>query len=243
MASQPEPDDIAGLTVPDDASALDADRWRYYEELSSRGQLRHSPDAPLPTDHPGRWRDGQPWFGFLGSHFAPAVFMLAAVMAMVGTLMLAMVPRTDAPPITQPLASTAADVGSIGGLLPAESVTLNGSPRLLRDIRPALIAWLPGGDCPECRSGLASAAAQADAAGVRFLVAGPSERAAAVSDAATTAGAPALLTRPGAFDVFRPDGLTLFVVGGDGTVTDVVRNSDSGTQVSTSLGQATTSAP
>jgi hypothetical protein len=243
MASQQEPDDLAGLRVPDDASALDADRWRYYEELSGRGDIRHTPDGPAAADHPGRWRDGQPWFGFFGSHLAPTLFMLAAVLAMAGTLMLAMVPRTDAPALTEPLATTEAEVGSVGGLLPPEAVTLNGSPRLLRDVRPALIAWLPGGDCPECRSGLAAAMAQAESAGVRFLVVGPTERAAAVQEAALTAGAPAVLTRTGAFAEYRPEGLTLFVVAGDGTVTDVVRNSDAGTQVSTSLGQAATSAP
>lgn len=174
MATTPEPDDLHGLTVPNDASALDADRWRYYEELSARGEVRHSPDQPQATSHPGRWREGLPWFGTNGHRLAPAVFLAAAVFAMIASLMLASVSRPNAPTATAALALDTSAVGTVGGLLPSAAVGVNGSARLLRDIRPAVIALLNDGSCgSRCSTTLEWIASQAEAASVRMIVAGP----------------------------------------------------------------------
>ncbi len=242
MAANSEPDDLAGIAIPDDASSLDADRWRYYGELSARGESRHAPDQGEQGDHPGRWRDGLPWFGHLGSRVVPFAFIVAAVSAMVGTLLLASVNRVDAPVATAPLAADVADEGVVGGLMPSAAVAVNGSPRLLRDIRPAVFALVPTAGCPECAAGIASAAAQAQEAGFRFLVAGEGTDPTGVQELATPASAATLLAPVTTFADFRPTGLTLLTVGPDGVVLDVARNADGSTSLAPTLGQATTSA-
>lgn len=174
MAASPDPDDLQGLTVPNDASALDADRWRYYEELSARGDVRQAPDQPRDASHPGRWREGLPWFGAHGQRLAPAVFLAAAVFAMVASLMLASVSRPNAPTATAPLALDTSAVGTVGGLLPSAAVGVNGAARLLRDIRPAVIALLDDGTCDSrCSATLEWIGSQAEGANVRMIVAGP----------------------------------------------------------------------
>ena len=240
MAVTPEPDDPAGIAIPDDASALDADRWRYYEELAAENRLRHAPGQPTAGDHPGRWRDGLPWFGHRGSHVIPFLFIVAAVLAMVGTLMLASVTRVDAPVSTAPLAADTSTTGVVGGLMPSAAVAVNGAPRLLRDIRPAVVALVPSSQCPECAAGIASAAAQAEAAGFRFLVAAEGRDVTEVSEYAAPVGAASMLAPVTTFADFRPSGLTLFVVAPDGVVADVVRGADETTSLAATLGQATT---
>ncbi|MDQ1249868.1 MAG: hypothetical protein QG597_4245 [Actinomycetota bacterium] len=274
MGSPPEPDDLAGFTVPDDASALDSDRWRYYEELSARGDVRHSPDHPQDVGHPARWRDGLPWFGTIGHRLAPMAFLAAAVFAMFASLMLASVTRPDAPTATAPLALETSPVGTVGGLLPSAAVGVNGSARLLRDIRPAVIAVLDTGTCgSRCAATLEWIASQAEAAKVRMIVAGPGSiprdngRAgpedsaplprvplgtvtpdAETGEVTFTAAADQIgavtMTAPlGTFDEFTPAGVTILVVAPDGRVVDVVRNADPSVNITTSLGQATASAP
>jgi hypothetical protein len=191
--------------------------------------LRHSPDQPTSSDHLGRWREGLPWFGRLGSNLIPLGFIVAAVLAMVGSLMLASVSRVDAPVATAPLAANTAEVGVVGGLMPSAPVAVNGAPRLLRDIRPAIIALVPAGACPECAAGVASAAAIAEASRLRFIVAGEGRDPATVETYAAAVGAATLMAPTGTFADYRPSGLTLFSVAPDGIVTDVARGADANT--------------
>jgi len=236
MASPGEPEDLplAGLSVPDDARDLDADRWAYYEELASRENLRQPPDAPA-TDHPSRWREGTPWYGFRGSRISPLIFCVVAVLAMAASLLVALVPRADAPAQTQALAAPGVDVGQIGGLLPTAAVGVNGAPRLLRDIRPAVLAIVPEGDCPECAAGIEAAATQASQAGMRLLVTGSPEQVDDLANLARPMQLPTLTAGSATFAPYRPTGLTLIVVAGDGTVEDVVRLADGDTNVSSTL--------
>jgi hypothetical protein len=236
MAAHGEPDDLHGVTIPDDARDLDEDRWRYYEELARSQQLRRTPDGPTEADHPANWRDGSPWFGFGGSKRQPVVFLTVAVLAMAASLLLAFVPRNDAPQQTRTLASPQADVGQVGGLLPSSAVAINGAPRLLRDIRPAVIAVVPDGLCSECEAALGAIAEQANINGVRTLLAVGRDNAAGYSDLANQLALPLLTYNPGTFGDFRPAGLTLLLVSPDGTVSDVVRLADANTTISGSLG-------
>ena len=232
MAVAPEPDDtpLAGVEIPDDPRDLDADRWAYYEELSRAGRTRHTPDQPA-ADHPARWRDGQPWFGYRGSRISPLIFLIVSVVAMIATVLVALVPRANAPQQTRTLAAPTAEVGQIGGLMPNAAVGINGSPRLLRDIRPAVIAVLPEGACPECSDAVAAAAADATDAGVRLFVAGSREQTTVVEALATANGALAMTFAANPFDVFRPSGATMVMVAPDGAVTDVVRMADGDTNL------------
>lgn len=232
MAVAPEPDDIplAGVDIPDDPRALDADRWAYYEELSRSGRTRHTPDQPA-TDHPSRWREGQPWFGYHGSRISPLIFLIVSLVAMAATVLVALVPRADAPQQTRTLATPTAEIGQLGGLMPNAAVAINGAPRLLRDIRPAIIAVLPDGACPECADAVAAAAADATDAGVRLFVAGGREETAEVEALAEANGGLSMTYAGNPFEVFRPTGVTMVLVAPDGAVSDVVRMADGETNL------------
>lgn len=221
---------MAGVTIPDDPRDLDADRWAYYEELSRAGRTRHTPDQPA-ADHPSRWRDGQPWFGYRGSRVSPLIFLIVSVVAMAATILVALVPRADAPQQTRTLTTPTADIGQLGGLMPNAAVGINGAPRLLRDIRPAVIAVVPTGPCPECADALAAAAADASDAGVRLFVAGSREQAPDLEALADSHGAVVMTYVASPFDVFRPTGVTMVLVAPDGAVTDVVRMADGETNI------------
>lgn len=212
--------------VPDDASALDADRWRYYEELARSGDSPHAPDAPRDPQHPTRWRDGLPWYGFVGSRVMPIAFMSIAVLAMLGSLALAFVHRTNPPAQTAPLALTAAPVGQVGGLLPSAAVAIGGQPRQLRDIRPALVIVPAPGRCGDCGPTYDTVAASGRAAGVRTLVAVPLASGGDADQiaAAQAAGATVMEADTGVFDVFDPAGTTVIQVGADGTIGAIQRS-------------------
>jgi len=235
MAQQGDPDELSGITIPDDARDLDEDRWRYYEELARTAHLRQSPDGPRGADHPASWRDGSPWFGFRGSQVHPLIFMIVAVVAMAASLMLAFIPRVDAPQQTQSLSVPQASVGQVGGLLPPAAVAINGAPRLLRDIRPAVIAIMPEGACTECATTLSEIAGQSELNGVRTIIAGDRSQADVIQNTAADLGVPAMTVNPGAFHDYRPAGVTLLLVAPDGTVDDVVRLADVTTNVSSTL--------
>lgn len=241
-SKDPEDQPIAGLVVPDDASALDGDRWKYYEELRRRGDIAHAPDGATHTDHPSRWREGLPWFGAHGSRWTPVMFMALAVAAMLASLMLGMVGRADAPVQTQPLSATTVPVGQIGGLLPSAEVKINGSPRQLRDVRPAILAVLPAGDCLSCSGGVGAAVTQGDAAGLRTLVTSTDPAPESAASLALRYGIPLIAAPADTFATYEPVGLTLLVVGPDGVVLDVVRDAGPGTDLSDSLQQAATPA-
>lgn len=243
MSSQREPGDWQSehFAVPDDAAELDADRWQYYAELSRRGAIEHAPGRSS-QETPGGWRDGLPWFGFRGSRHTPVLFMVAAALAMLASLLLlGLMPRANPPEATQPLSLTSAAVGEVGGLLPASQAAVNGSPRVLRDIRPALLVLVPGA-CGDCADTVAAAAGQARAEGVRPFVTGIPAQSATLTWLATAVAAPVLTTEPGAFDDFAPAGVTLIAVGADGEVSQVVRDATADTDVSASLRQVGTPA-
>ena len=121
-----EPGDPARIEVPDDASALDADRWRYYDELAAAGALSHSPDQLQDVHHPSRWRDGLPWLGSNGTQRVPVFFLVVSGLAMVACVLLAFVVRPAAPAAGAALAVNAGPAGQEGGLLPAMTVNVDG---------------------------------------------------------------------------------------------------------------------
>ena len=249
----PDPEDagtpgLPRLEIPDDARALEADRWRYYDELHRQRKIDSAPGGPTGADHPGTWRDGKPWFGLLGSSRIPLIFAIAACLAMVASFLLPLIQRANPPKQTQALALAAGPVGTEGGLLPVTRVQLNGGERDLRDIRPAVLAVLPTGSCPGCAGALAMAERLSTAAGYTLVVADTApESATAGGDAAGAAGGavvnrnqavPRLSAPPGSFDAYAPAGLTLVVVTGDGTVARVIRDADVGATAEGSLQQA-----
>ena len=244
MPTPPEPEDapLPGVVVPDDPRDLDADRWRLYEELSAAGKIRHSPDSVRATDHPSRWREGLPWYGGHGSRLLPLLFMIMAIAAMGASMALVFVKRTDAPLPTGALAVGSAPVGQIGGLLPAELVEVNGSPRTLRDIRPAVLFVLPAGTCTTCDLTAESLSDQAAAAGMRLLVTGTAEQAETLAAVSLASGVPALTMSNSSLDLFGLAGPAVIIVAPDGTVADIVSDVDANTDISESAQQVATSA-
>lgn len=216
-----EPGDPARIEVPDDASALDADRWRYYDELAAAGALSHSPDQPQDVHHPSRWRDGLPWLGSNGTQRVPVFFLVVSGLAMVACVLLAFVVRPAAPAAGAALAVNAGPAGQEGGLLPAMTVNVDGARRNLRDLRPALLAVVPAGDCTNCAATLAAADTLARSRAVRLYVANDS---ATPTRFSTPFGVHQLTADPGTFDGYDPQGLTLLTVRSDGVVTEVLRN-------------------
>lgn len=244
MPSLPEPDEtpVPGVVVPDDASALEADRWRLYEELSTAGKIRHSPDTVRAGDHPSRWRDGLPWYGGHGSRVLPLIFIILAVTAMVASMALVFVKRTDAPLPTSALAVGSAPVGQVGGLMPAEFVQVNGAPRTLRDIRPAVLFVLPAGTCATCDLTAESLTRQAATAGMRLLVTGTDEQAETLTAVARATNNPTLTMSPSSLDLFSLTGPSVIIVAPDGTVADIISDVDLNTDISESAQQVASSA-
>lgn len=244
MPTPPEPEDapLPGVVVPDDPRDLDADRWRLYEELSAAGKIRHSPDSARATDHPSRWREGLPWYGGHGSRLLPLMFIILAVAAMVASMALVFVKRTDAPLPTAALAVGTAPPGQVGGLLPAELVEVNGSPRTLRDIRPAVLFVLPSGSCTTCDLTAASLASQAATAGMRLLVTGTPIQAETLAEVARASGAPTMTISQTGLEPFGLTGPSVIIVAPDGTVAEVVTDVDVNTDISESAQQVATPA-
>lgn len=238
--SEPPERPLGDISVPDDARALEGDRWAYYDELNQRGDLPHAPGGPDSHDEPGRWRDGSPWLGQHGSRTMPLLFCVTGIALMLGVLLLALVPRDDAPTQTVALASSTAAVGSVGGLLPQARVTLNDQPRSLRDLRPAVIALIGNSGCTNCTDAVAAAASTSEANGVRFMLSTEEPAGTKLRTFRLAAGimAPALVVPPGVWDDFEPEGLTLIAVNPDGTVSAVVRNAQMQAGLATSLQQA-----
>ncbi|HEU4674575.1 MAG TPA: hypothetical protein VFS29_01190 [Motilibacteraceae bacterium] len=172
-----------GVVVPDDASALAADREAWVRELrghldaldahGSLGALQQrAPHRPLPG------RAGRLRFGVFGAVLA----LVLAGAAAAGSLLLVLVPRTGLRTATAlPLASTAAarstSPGEPGALLPDTQVrAVGGVPTSVREVRPALLALVGPGvtaSCRDCRTLLDDAALQAAQAGVRLWLVGP----------------------------------------------------------------------
>lgn len=126
------------VTVPDDARDLEADVRSYYRELKRRqgiadGPPPHAtPPPPLERTRPGRMLIG-----------------IFALLLIVASLAMMISPRRQQPPVQAPLATTpaGADTRGLGEglLLPDLRVMVGDVERPLRDLRPAVLALVPGG--------------------------------------------------------------------------------------------------
>ena len=139
---------------------------------------------------------------------------------MIAVVLLPLWDRPDRPPATTALAATSAPPATVGGLMPGATVTVNGSPRALRDIRPAMF-FVVGVDCRGCEQSAAGVAAAADAVNLRTLVAGvPSARGEVVAVAGGIA-APWVEMPPGVLADFGSATPFVVAVGSDGVIVDI----------------------
>lgn len=228
----------AGVVIPDNPAALDADREAFVRELRERTQPPNSRWSPLragqfdaPADQPPLpWPLGTARYRRSGIS-GPLTFLLLTVVALTASLLVVMMPRPAVPAQTLALASAApgASDGQAGGLLPGGAVQISGLPRSLRDVRPAVIAVLADGACDgTCLATLSSVNSQAREYAIPLWIAGPASarRELATITRSATGGRPAIIDTTGALtsNIAPATGLpTLVLVHADGIIHSVLR--------------------
>jgi hypothetical protein len=174
------------------------------------------------------------------ARFGPLIFGSLLLVAFLGSL--AGMVRSTATPPTQAarLATAQAPDGTVGGLLPQAVVEVNGAPLSLRDVRPALVMWVPSTGADPAL--LDSLLLQVSSYGVPLMVAGPPERAELLADTAqqTGLGRVSVLVDPGSqlldsLALAPGAGPVLLLVGIDGRIHEVIDDPPAGVRLEASL--------
>lgn len=214
------------VRVPNDARELEPDRLAWLQEQAD--QQAGAPQERQRGGHVGwhsalvrRWStEGSS--GPLGALGAMVLVLVAAV----GSLVVALVPRLGNPPAPGRLATVQAAPGRSGGLLPDTRLrTLSGGSFALRSIRPAVVAVV-GARC-ECLAALRAVHAQAEEFSLRLLLVAPRGAAAETLSLARAADVRVLDVAEdvdGALGAYpsSPGAPTLLVVQADGVVRHVL---------------------
>jgi hypothetical protein len=223
-------DDAALFTVPDDLRELEPDVAAYHREL--RSERRRARFERLFKTR--RWRN----HGISG----PIVIGVLTVVAAVGALLIAVHPNTDrTPPAQEPLAQTSEPAGVVGGLIPDQSLNVDGVTKSAQELRPALLALVPTG-C-ECVEVLDSLAGQAGSYELRLYVVAP-----AASDPAMVEllsglhrgqAVPAYDAGRVLAQTYDASGVTAVLLQSDGVVAEVVRDVSTSVQLGSKLSRLT----
>jgi hypothetical protein len=150
------------FVVPDDASALDADRDAYLRELAA--------ESGLPGSDP---TESAPAVVRPHRISGPLVTAVLLVVALVGSLMTVLAPRNAPAPAARPLATaTLQPAGEVGGLLP--DVTFAEGPLQVpaRSIRPAVFLLIPA-DCADCAEVVSAVQHQVRSHRLQLVLVGP----------------------------------------------------------------------
>jgi hypothetical protein len=157
--------------VPDDASALEADRQAYYRELAAEAgesAALEEPAEPRPLlsrVHRAR-RESH---GLSG----PLVTAVLLVVALVGSLMTVLAPRNAPAPAARPLASSGAQpAGQVGGLLPDVTLSVGPVQVLARTIRPSVFLLVPA-ECADCARVVSAVLLQVRSHRLHLVLVGP----------------------------------------------------------------------
>jgi len=228
----------AGVVIPDNPAALDADREAFVRELRERTQppnsrwssMRAGQFDALADQPPLPWPLGTARYRRSGIS-GPLTFLLLTIVALASSLMVVMMPKPGVPAQTLALATPAPGTadGTAGGLLPEAAVQISSLPRSLRDVRPAVIAVLADGTCDgTCIATLSSVNSQAREYGIPLWIAGPAsaQRQLATITRSATGGRPAIIDTTGALtsSTAPATGLpTLVLVHADGIIHSVQR--------------------
>ncbi len=206
-----EPLELGGhIVVPDDASALEADRLALLDELKDR--------ASGATARPASGSSPQP-------QFWPYLLVFSALVLSLIGLVIVFLPQGGRPPAATALGAPLANAiaGQPGGLMPLGTVRVGLFDRELRDFRPGVIAVLPAGPCPTCEATIASVWEQEAAFQLRLLIVGSAAHGAQLGTLSAAAGGSAtaidntdLLPQPAWGQ------LTLYLVHADGIIEAVV---------------------
>jgi hypothetical protein len=204
------------VVVPDDIRELQADIDAYHREIRLAHRRRWLRQLTAST----AW---QRW------SFPAGMLAGAVVLALAVTLLLVIDSHRLAGYDTReaPLATTTAAAGSVGGLLPAVTLTTTAGDRVpAESLRPALVALLPP-HC-DCAPLLSAMARQAASLQLRLVVIGPSlpdaEIAALPGQLSATNVSPLYDPAGTLASTYAAHGVTALVLGRDGTVTYVARD-------------------
>jgi hypothetical protein len=211
-----EPLDLSGpIVVPDDASALEADRLALLAELTQRAHLEATSETePKP----------QMW---------PYLLVFSATLLAFAGFIAVFLPQAARPPsataLGLPRGGTA--TGQVGGLLPLGTVRIGLFDRALRDFRPGVVAVVPSGDCPGCEATISSLWEQETAFQLPLLIVGSGASLDRLQTYSAAAGGSAwavdrqtLLPHPATGQ------LTLYAVHSDGIIEAIVQ-ANPGTQL------------
>jgi hypothetical protein len=210
------------FVVPDDASALDADRDAYYRELADLELAGAADGLAAPDQAPPGGRSRR--FEVRGLS-APLVTAVLLVVAMVGSLMTVLAPRNAPAPAARPLAtSTVQPAGAVGGLLPDVTLSVGPVQVLARSMRPTVFLLVPA-DCADCAAVVSAVLLQVRSHRLQLVLAGsPAEQGQLADlDRKGAAGQATLAIDPsGQLGAAYGDGTpTVVVVAADGIVTAV----------------------
>ena len=200
--------------VPNDASALEADRIALMAELQQKS-------TPQPVER-------EPIEG----KFWPYLLVFSATLIGLIGLIIAFLPSTGNAPAAVPLATTnaATKVGTEGGLMPLGSVRVGLFDRTLRDFRPGLIAVVPAGSCSSCEATIASLWEQEAAFQLPLLIVGQPADSKALAQLSAAAGGSAVAYDNRGILPHPTSGIELFAVHADGVI-EAVTPVRPGTQI------------
>jgi hypothetical protein len=240
------PDELQRLdiTIPDDASDLDIDRERWLAEeafdasdaVDASAPEPSTPSTPIrpssanpPTDttDTGAWREQRDARRRRLAITAAVVAVSMLTVAISGAVG-AWIVGPQASPGPQPLASTDAQPGEVGGLLPADAMLQNGESGIsAQSLRPAVIAIIPA-SCFDCDQLLTTLAPQVGSFGVPLMAVGGPEQAAQLDALSDAVGSSRLITlidnEQTLRTVYSATGTTLLLVRADGALVDVIRD-------------------
>ncbi|MDX6286336.1 MAG: hypothetical protein QOG53_1821 [Frankiales bacterium] len=217
-----QPDQLLLTEIPDDARELAAEVATYQRELRA-ARRRALANRLLPLERLRR-------YGIA----APVIIAVLCSAIAVTALFFALRPDGAASVRQEPLATQpAAQVGSVGGLIPATPLLVGTVTRSAQSLRPGVLALVPI-DCG-CFAVVENLARQAGQFGFRLYVVAPSGidtevdaiaskvRGAQVTSAFDAVGALA--------QTYHATGVTAVLLRGNGVVQDVVRDLSASTRL------------
>lgn len=199
------------IRAPDDLSELDEEVRAYRRQLGQRRRRARWRGLLLTR----RWQQ----YGLSG----PLVVIALVLVALVGSLMAVLGPRVTALPPPRPLARPSAAAGTEGGLLPDVALSVRGSTRPARELRPAVLAVVP----LDCSCGQAVSALVGQAQEFRlpvYLLGRPADASRLSELSRRTSGGTASVTLDSDGTLLaslQPAGLTAVLVHSDGLLEPV----------------------
>jgi hypothetical protein len=206
--------------------------WALRAELAAARRR----DRALGRSAPGR-------LSTVLARFGPMLFGSLLLMAFLGSLAGMVGSTATTPTQASELATVAVPDGRVGGLLPRAVVDVDGATMPLRDVRPAVLVWVPAAGADQAL--LESLMLQASSYGLTLALAGPPERVDLLQRTADGVGpgrVPVVLDPASAMldalDLPPTAGPVVVVIGVDGRLHEVVDDPPAGIRLEAALSPA-----